>query len=571
MSVFFGGRLLITPTSASVVDDSGLANKNLTVGNVLAILGPSEGGQPNVALRFGTPAEARAVLRSGDLLDAIEKAFDPSNETGAPSEIVAIRVNPATQSTLTLKDGSANDSIVLQSSDYGLYTGQIKVKVEAATTLGKKVTTQFGNDYYVGDNLYRKALTIRYSGPQATANMTVTDTTVTLQAPNGSDVANIDLNTYQSVQQLVDRINSVAGFSASVNDGNGAAPALHGLDFISAVDVKTADYVVRADLQAVVDWFNGNGEGFIDATRAANAGAAPANIPLTYLVGGTNGSVTNTEWSNAYTTLQGEDVQWVVPASSNSSIHAMNDAHCVFMATVGKMPRRGIVGTALGTTDTAAIAAALNLNSDRTSLTHIGLYDYDRLGNLVLYPPYIAAARIGGMFAGVNPGTPLTNKAIKARGLERNLRNPTDTDALIKGGVLCLEKTPNGYKVVQSITTWLVNDNYNRVEVSTGVAMDFTERNVREALDVLRGSKGSPFLLTRAVSIAESALTELARPEPQGPGILVGDKVNPPFRNLTATLEADVLRVQYEAQPAIGVNYVLQTIFARAYSGSATA
>jgi hypothetical protein len=112
----------------------------------------------------------------------------------------------------------------------------------------------------------------------------------------------------------------------------------------------------------------------------------------------------------------------------------------------------------------------------------------------------------------------MTNKTMKVRGLERNLRNPTDTDQLIKGGVLTFENTPQGYKVVKSISTFLTNSNYNRVEISTGVAMDYVARTVRDALADLRGAKGSPTVLSEAVSRADSALRELARPEPLGPG-----------------------------------------------------
>lgn len=571
MSVFFGGRLLTTPTTASVVDDSGLVNQNISVGNVLALIGRSDGGEPKKALRFGSPRDAIATLRSGELLTAVLKAFDPSAQTGGPSEVVAVRVNPATQASLNLINASSQTAIELKSTDYGLYTNQIKVKVEDGTTLGKRVTVQLGNDYFTEDNIGRAALNVLYSGAQATAVMSITNTTVTLQAPSGTTVATIDLNQFKTVQQLVDRINATANFSASVQDGNGARLALNGLDTVSNVNVKSGTYTVRADLQAVVDWINGQGEGFVTATRPASSGTLPVNIPFTYLTGGSDGTTTNTDWSDAYTVLQQTDVQWVVPVSSDASIHAMNDAHCAFMSTVGKSERRGIVGAASGTTDAAAIAAAKALNSDRTSLVHLGFYDYDADGNLTLFPPYILAALLGGAFSGVNPGTPLTNKSIKVRGLERDLRNPTDTDQLIKGGVLAVENTRAGYKVVQSITTWLTNDNYNRVEVSTGVALDFVARNVREALDDLRGQKGSPILLSRAVSIAESRLRELARPEPQGPGVIVGDEASPAYRNIKASLEADVLRVEFECQPAIGVNYVLVSIFAKAYTGTASA
>jgi hypothetical protein len=185
--------------------------------------------------------------------------------------------------------------------------------------------------------------------------------------------------------------------------------------------------------------------------------------------------------------------------------------------------------------------------------------------------PYILAALLAGAFSGVNPGTALTNKTIKVRGLERDLRNPTDTDQLINGGVLCVENTNSGFKVVKSISTWLVNDNYNRVEVSTGVATDFVSRNVRQALDILRGERGNPITLSRAISIAESTLRELSRPEPQGPGVIVGDAANPAYKNIVASLEGDVLRVEFQCSPVIPVNYIPVTIFAVPYSGTATA
>jgi hypothetical protein len=570
MGVFFNGRLWITPATMSVVDDSAMYNKNLSVGNVQAIVGPSTGGKPNTALSFGSPSEAIATLRSGDLLDAVLKAFDPSSETGSPATIIAVRVNPALQASLMLKDASAGDVINLQSTDYGLWTNGIKAKVEAATTTGLKLSTQVGNDYFSEDDVHRNAFSIVYGGAELTAVMTISGTQLILEAPTSTSAAIIELSAYPTVQQVVDRINVVAGFTATVLDGNGSKATLNALDFVTGQSVKTL-YTATAHLQAAVDWFNGQGEGFVTATRQAAAGKIPAVLNWTYLSGGSDGVTTNTEWSNAYTTLQTEDVQWVVPASGSSSIHAMNDTHCTFMSNVVRMERRGICGTVSGITDDAALTAAKALNSDRTSLVHLGFYDYDADGNLKLFEPYILAAQIAGAFSGVNPGTAMTNKSLKVRGLERKLRNPTDTDKLIKGGVLCVEETNRGFRVVKSITTWLNNENYNRVEVSVGVAVDFVARNVRNSLDTLRGAKGNPQTLALAVSKAETTLTELARPEPQGPGVLAGDKASPPFKNIVASLDGDVLRVEFQCSPVIPVNYIPVTIFAVPYSGTATA
>lgn len=569
MPVFFNGRLWVSPATMSLVDDSAMYNRNLSVGNVLAIIGKSDGGEPFTALRFGSAQEARAVLRGGEGLKAIEKAFDPSSETYGPSTVVFVRVNPATQAALTLKDASNVDVIDLVSEGYGKFANNVKVKIEAASVSGKKLTTQFGNDYFSADNVHRNAFSVQYTGAENAATITVANATVTLVA--GSTTTAISLADFATVGQLVDRINATAGFTASVLDGNSEKPALNGLDGVTTQDVKTAAYTVTGHLQAVVDWFNSTGEGFIKATRKASATAVPANIAFTYLTGGSDGVTTNVEWQKGFDALQTIDVQWVVPVSSAAAIHAMTDTHCAYMSNIARMERRTIVGGATGATDAEAISAAKALNSDRTSYVHLGFYDYDDAGKLTLYPPYILAALLAGAFSGVNPGTALTNRTIKVRGLERKLRNPTDTDQLILGGVLAVEDTPRGYKVVKSVTTWLVNSNYNRVEISVGVALDFVSRNVRNILDDLRGRKGTPAILSEAVSRVDSTLRELARPEPMGPGIIVGDKINPAYKNITASLEGDVLRVEFQCSPVIPVNYIPVVIHAVPYSGSASA
>ena len=484
MPVFFDGRLLISPTSATKVDDSAMANRNLAVGNNVLLIGSALGGLPKRALRFGDPNEAIAMLRGGELLDAVKKAFDPSNQTGGPSTVTVIRVDPAQPSTLVLKNSDATtpaDAITVTSVDAAEYTKNIQVRVETGSTAGTvKVTVRLGNDY---------------CGP-------------------------------------------------------------------------SADLATLAD---VVSWINANARRFVRATLVEGATGSLALLAYTALAGGTNGQAAMQDWSDAFEVAQRVDAQWLTPVSGDPAIHAMADAHVVYMSTIGKKERRANCGTVADTSDEEAIAAAFNLNSDRTSLTHIGIYDYDETGELKLFPPYITAALISGAFAGVNPGTALTNKTIKCRGLERELRNPTDTDPLIQGGVLCIESTEQGYKVVQSISTWLVNDNYNRREISCGAALDQVVRNVRVALDVLRGEKGNPLLLSRAISVAQSTLSEAAREEPQGPGLLAGNEESPPFRGIKANVTGDVVRVEFECSPVIPANYILTTVFAVPFSGTAVA
>ncbi len=571
MAVYFDGRLLVTPVTASAVIDSAMQNQNLTVGSALALVGKATGGKPKTDLAFDSPDEAKAVLRGGELLDAVLKAFDPSAQTGSPSVVHAIRVNPAMQATLDLKDIAPATVISLQSTNYGLLDNKIKVKIESGSISGKRLTVQsdFGGSFF-GDNIGRNVFTVLYTGAQATAVIDITATTVVLKAPTATPVATIDLTQFATIGELVDKINSIPDFTATVLERSENEPSANGLDFVTGQSIKTV-YTAKADLQAIVDWFNKSGQSLVKATRSANVGTLPVNIPFTYMTGGTDGTTTNTDWSDSFSALQSSDVQWVAPISGDPAIHAMADAHVNFCSDTLRRERRAICGTAASMSDDNAIAAAKLINSDRTSLVHLGYYDYDTTGKLVLFAPYMSAALVAAAFAGLSVGTPLTNKTLKVRGLERKLRNPTDTDKLIKGGVLCLEQTDAGYKVVQSITTWLVDRKYNRVEQSCGAALDYTVRSVREAVDVLRGEKGTPLMLSRAISIAESTLRELARPEPQGPEVLAGDAASPAYRNITATLEGDVTRLSFECSPVIPNNYVLVTVYARPYSGSVTA
>jgi hypothetical protein len=569
--LFFNGRLYTSPAVVSAVDDSAMADQGASVGNSLLLIGQSTGGQPNTVLKFGSPAEAIAALRGGELMEACRKAFSPSAETGGPATVYAIRVNPAVQSTLTLNDSTATPTIALSTDDYGLYTANIKVKIENGTTQGLKLTTQLGNDYTSADNVYRNAFSVQYSGAQASATMTVTDTTITLFAPAATPVATIDLTQFPTVQQVVDRINATNGFAATVLDGNGATASLNGLDTVTAQDVKTALYTATANLQAVVDWFNGASSPYVNATRLAGSGKVPAIVPFTYLSGGSDGVTTNIEWSDAFTTAQTADVQWLTPLSSSPAVAAMADAHAQYMSTVARMERRAINGTALGTSDAAAVLAAKALNSDRSGLVHLGYYSYDISGNYTLFAPYMTAALIAAGFAGLSPGETMTNKSLSVAGFERTLRNPTDTDSLILGGVIPVESNSRGYIVTKAISTWLTNTNYNRVELSCGTAVDYTLRSVRDAVAPYLGKGGTPLTLGSIHAAAESALRLCATAAPAGPGVLVGDKQNPAYKNLSVSLSGDKVAITFQASPVIPVNYESVLMYAVPYSGTASA
>jgi hypothetical protein len=576
--IFFNGNFYISPTTVSQVIDSALADQNPQVGNTLVVLGESAGGEPKTPLVFSDPTSAKKAMISGDLFVAAGKVFAPSVDTGAPQKVVFMRVNPASPSTLMLKDGGNNNVIQAVSIDSGLWTLGIKLKIEAGSTVGLKVTESYGGKNYVGDNLDLDAFSILYTGAQASATMTVTNSTLTLDAPAGTPVQAISLAAYPTMQQLIDIINTVPGFAATLLDSNPNDPTLDGLDSVAAQDVKTALYTASADLQAVVNWLNSPASPLVNGVRQANAGAAPALLAYTYLAGGSDGTTTNTDWSDCFSILQAFDCNWIAVLSPDPSIHAMLSAHVIYMSTVGKSERRGFVGLATGESISGVVTAAGTLNNDRVYEVYAGYYDYNAAGVLTLYDPYLKGAIIGAMAAAVTPGTSLTNKSLNIQGEEVTLRNPADTDTLIAGGVLCTAQDPPGsgpFKVIQSVSTWIENNYYDKVELSTGAAVDYAVRYLRGILGpIVVGSTGSPTLLGEVFDATDAACEILSTPAPNGPGIFVGDpnnpNVSPPFKNIQVSINGNVTQVSLQASPGIPQNYCLISLYLVPFSGTAT-
>lgn len=161
-SIFFNGRLIRTPGGYSVVDASGLAQVGLGASGIVAVLGTAEGGkpmneitEPGDLLRMSKPEKARELFHSGQLLEVSDMLFDPSNDPdilGGAQEVIACKVNPATQSAATLTN-AYGDSLDLTSVDYGAFTEQVNIDISPGTDSGKLVTITFEDNVETVDNL----------------------------------------------------------------------------------------------------------------------------------------------------------------------------------------------------------------------------------------------------------------------------------------------------------------------------------------------------------------------------------------------------------------------------------
>lgn len=310
-----------------------------------------------------------------------------------------------------------------------------------------------------------------------------------------------------------------------------------------------------------------------------------ANQPDTYMTGGVEGTTAQANWDAALDLLKTEDTPLVSCVSYDPAVWASLSTHCSYMSTVGRKERIGFCGgfatadgytsglgkwlnsTQINASIDQMITYAEQLNSDRMVYVGPGFKAYDENGTLTTYPGNIAAALVAGMAAGVDVATALTHNSIKVIGLEYNLMW-ADLDRLLDYGICPLEYDPGfGYRVCQSITTWLKNDKYNRREVSVRRTADYVARQVRDRLDRdFVGKKGTATTLISIKNATESVLQQMYRAE-----LLAGDDTNPPYKNIQVRLEGDTAYVDFECSPVIPINYIPITIHLTVYTTTLTA
>jgi len=159
-AIFFNGRRLNIPQAVSKIDASALASVSPAAAGIVAYLGTAEGGAPltvDESLADATrPGTVSTRYRSGNLRTAGLFGFEPTADQaipgGAQTEIL-VKVNPSTQSGVSLADGNALDALDVTSRDWGLFTNQISIEVAAGTTVGKKYTVVFEDQVEVFDDV----------------------------------------------------------------------------------------------------------------------------------------------------------------------------------------------------------------------------------------------------------------------------------------------------------------------------------------------------------------------------------------------------------------------------------
>lgn len=559
--VLWKGTYYVRPQASSFVDSSALSPVQLGSANKVCIIGDMVGLiKPKTVTRI-TSTLANQLLHPSceDARLASRLVFNPSSVYAGANEVYLLSVNPSVNST-----GAFGTAYSAASYIYGKAANQIKIKQEAGTT-GKKVTIAYQDTTESFDNLTKSSFSIQYTGSGSACAMTINIATatrlLTTTVTGAADSISLSLNTYETIQALVDAINATGKYTAVALTRAPKTDLAAQLDNVTGQDVKTAVYTAKSDLQFIVDTINFR-SGYVRFTRTTDAGAVPANFDWTYLTGGADGTITNSDWQAAFDVLKTMDMHILLPLSSDASIQSMGNSHCVYMSgPIGKSERTQFTGGAIQswasevtrvTSLSNVTSAALLMNSPRTVNVGLGSYHYDENGDSTLYPAYITAAMYAGIAGGGSPVLPLTRKNLNCIGLEVDLRIP-EIDQMIEAGVAC--PIPDlvqgaGFVVSRQVTTWSGDADLAKTEFSVLRGADYIAREVRNRHELLVGNAGTAGLDTTIINVTNAVLEAAMKEEL----IRFYDPKKTQLR-----VEGTIRYVDYSAVPILPVNFIFST------------
>ena len=546
-TVYFNGDVLTIPGAYSAIDVSNLQVKSNGDGaKTIAIIGECTGGEPQVVQFFSEPTVARKVLKSGELLKACEKAWNPvsGSKEGVPlggaNTIAVIRSNAATKSFLEIDpegvEKPTEKQIIFQSKDWGKDTAH-QVKIANGTIEGTKNITIYDqtNDVYEHWDNVGRMFSIGYTGDKAYAEVNVykdSDSTMYFQTKVGDDEASavedihivLDPIKYKNLRVLISDLQSYENYKVVAATRYNMRLKVNDLDIITKKNIKATHLVPTVTITATfADTANTLAlNSRLIEVKSYNKDIGNKTIPNTndaylFLTGGSEG-ISPARWIKFFDMLSNYDIQYIVPLTGDISIHAELMEHVIAMSgTMGK-ERRGVVGGDINETINDSIQRARDLNHARMQVVHGGLYDINGNNELELYPPYILAAQHAGRAAFLPDGEPATHDVYRMSAPEYQLET-SEITALLQSGVLAFEFVigQNGVsqshvRLVQDLTTDLLNHDVVHVERATGQLADSINKEIRRGLDsLLTGKRTSLTDLTSAKNRVISILQERQR------------------------------------------------------------
>ncbi len=440
-------------------------------------------------------------------------------------------LDPAGFPTVTIDTDDPHDMALFGETNAGVATGEVFDMTAANTTP------------VVGTVAMRKVTVIALGETPAARTVTFTGNAVVTQH-----------STFATVQKLVDKLNTLDGFTATAVVGNPTTFLLTRMDFPAAVaDLLTPAANFLADLDAFIELLNNN-SAFMDATRATGACCPPANTTSpVFLSGGTEGTATITEYQQAFELLRRRRVNIIVPLTSDAAIHSLLATHLVERAGTLRSEANGYVG--IGTiADVGDTLANIKSRIQLLGTRHISAVPQEASRNDpdtgvdTFYPPYMYCSILAGMQAGSPIGEPLTHKRPLITDIRQDVSWSPENDQslLIDLGAIVTEKVDDvGIRIIRSITTHLADDNVVFTEMSANESANTFVFEFRRRMELKIGKRGLVGTVAAIKGLANGVASEM-----------VDDDIIVAFRSLQVEQIGDVFPISIEISPVLPINFI---------------
>lgn len=580
-SVLFNGAQIVRAGAATKIDASQFASFTLNGLGTIGLIGEADGGQPRTVQSFFTPQAVKAFYKSGDLVEAAAMAADPSNDniiqTGAQS-IVCYKVNNSAAST-----ASYAGTFAFTSLGYGVLQNTITVNSVAGTGSSRIVTISTLDDFgalmqevspELGGSGY---FTIQYTGAGSAATITITATQLTTTCTGAAgDNLTLSFSDYTTLSALIQAILVNGKYTCTALVTNAPSFDPSNLDALAAADIKTALTTIYARNFDLANWIN-TYSAIISCTltkgQTGPTAVMTAALPLT---GGTRGTSANSDWVNAFAAMRNYRVNQIVPLASAdattaqgtftiASIVASAVAHAKLMSsTAGRNECQAWAGVNMTKTNLKTQANLQN-NCNLELFGQKSKRARTSDGAIVFFPEWSTAVIAAGMRCGAPLGEPLTWKFANVLGVSEDASwsdlNDDDVKDLILNGVAVLFTVPGkGFKFEKLITTYTQSNNDAYAEETIVQIWKLVAYNLRtELADELVGRGGTLDRVSTVPTIVNRVMQPLKDAKAITDSVVNGVRLNA-WRNVTWSLNGDVLTVSLIVTPTPGINYVLTTI-----------
>lgn len=497
---YFPRRPVTRPSTRVQTDTSALTGAAIESDKSIMMIGAAEGGRPNTVYRVRNIIQAKEIFRGGELLDALEMAWNPSSVSAGGGTILAMRVEDAVAGTL-VKEG-----VTFKSKVYGKSANDVEVRLydrdlDSVKTLQVKNEEEGYNKTYpnIGDIITISKTDDEdaptYLGVEVTEDK-LTVFTGDAEPDAAEKTFKLGSGTYRNANVLATSINSIKGVEAKMPSGGNKNINTRGLDPV-AKDEITDEQTITAMLadmhnQLQYDEFleielteEQIDRGLTDKTSVVvKGGTELTDFELEKLSGGDMGDVPET-WSSKFNKLANEGGYYLVPLTDSEAIHAEATAFVGDRAANGE-PMRVITGAGFNETPQKLLGRAAALRDPRTML--IGFSGKVNLadGRVTEVPAYMYAAQVAGIASGLPIGEAITFKNIRLTDLAE-IYDTDQMDDLNNGGVVMAEFVRNRdqthFRLVDDVTTYNDQSDPVRSQMGIGEGSDFLTSELKVMLD----------------------------------------------------------------------------------------